>query len=126
MNTKVIGLVLGILGVFLWFMPWAQWQHEFRGETIEAFQAGHHVGGIAYLVLIAATAYSVAAWKEQGTLQIVSAAVWLACTLLLFFQGDNLAWGMFALLGVAGVGLLLGVWQRNGESRHTVTGDTRG
>lgn len=126
MNAKVTGLVLGVLGVFLWFMPWAQWQHEFRGETIEAFQAGHHVGGIAYLVLIAATAYSAAAWKEQPTLQIVSAAVWLGSALLLFVLGDHLAWGMFALLGAASASLWVGFRQRNRQTQHPVAEGTRG
>lgn len=125
MNAKVVGLVLGVLGLFLWFMPWAQWQHEFRGETIDAFQAGPHVGGIAYLVLVATTAYSAAAWKEQPTLQIVSAAVWLGSTLLLVVQGDHLAWGIFALLGAGSASLWLGVRQRIGQPQHTVAEGTR-
>ena len=83
-------------------------------------------GDEVLLVLIAATAYSAAAWKEQPTLQIVSAAVWLGSALLLFVLGDHLAWGMFALLGAASASLWVGFRQRNRQTQHPVAEGTRG
>lgn len=74
MNRRTIGTVLGVVGVVLWFMPLAY--VTFMGQ--EAFQAGHHVGGIAYLLLAGSVAYAVLSWMEQHVPRIIAASVALA------------------------------------------------
>lgn len=44
MDKRVVGTLLGIAGILLWFMPWTQFS---MGE-MEFARTGSHVGGIAY------------------------------------------------------------------------------
>lgn len=55
MDNKIKGLLVSVAGVVLWFMP----LNQFVWRGVGMFQTGHHVGGIAYLMLVAAIAYGV-------------------------------------------------------------------
>lgn len=98
MHSKVIGIVLGIAGVLLWFMPLVTIQ--FMGMT--GYQSGSQVGGIAYLLLLASISYALLSWREQHVLRIIAASTALLITVLLVVQaGSQVAWGLVSLLIVS-------------------------
>lgn len=104
MNGKVIGAILGVAGVVLWFMPLAN--VDFMG--IGAYQAGNHIGGIAYLLLSASLAYAVLSWIEQHVPRIIAASLALAISLLFMAQlGSSAAWGLYGLIVVSITGIVV-------------------
>lgn len=106
MNGKVLGTILGVVGVLLWFMPLAY--VNFRG--VSYYQAGNHVGGIAYILLFSSLAYVLCSWIEQHVPRIIAASVALAICLLFAVQaGSFIAWGLIALIIVSFASLLLAV-----------------
>lgn len=106
MNSKTLGTVLGVAGVVLWFMPLAY--VTFMDQ--EAYQAGNHVGGIAYLLLLASLAYAALSWMEQHVPRIIAGSVALAISLLFLYQaGSSAAWGLFGLIVVSIAGIVLAV-----------------
>lgn len=106
MDRKTIGTVLGVVGVVFWFSPLAY--VSFMGS--EAFQTGHHVGGIAYLLLFALLAYSALSWIEQHVPRIIAASVALAVSLLFLFQaGSSAAWGLYGLTLVSIASIIVAV-----------------
>ncbi len=110
MNGKVIGTILGVVGVFLWFMPLIY--VSFMG--IDAYQAGNHIGGIAYLLLLASLAYAVLSWIEQHVPRIIAASVALAISLLFIVQaGSSAAWGLFGLIVVNVAGIIAAIRDNN-------------
>ena len=48
MDKRVVGTLLGIAGMLLWFMPWM----EFSMGDMDFYRTGSHIGGIAYLLLL--------------------------------------------------------------------------
>lgn len=106
MNGKVLGTILGVAGVLLWFMPLAY--INFMGA--DAYQAGNHIGGIAYLLLFASLAYAVLSWIEQHVPRIIAASVALAISLLFLAQaGSSAAWGLFGLIVVSIAGIVVAI-----------------
>ncbi len=106
MDRKSIGTVLGVAGVVFWFSPLAY--VNFMGT--QAYQAGNHVGGIAYLLLFASLAYAAMSWTGQHVPRIIAASVALAISLMFLNQaGSTAAWGLYGLTAVSIVSILLAV-----------------
>jgi len=106
MNPKIVGTVLGIIAVFLWFMPLAN--VKFMGMAV--YQAGNHIGGIAYLLLLASFAYVILSWMEQHVPRIIAASVATAiCLLFLVQAGTSVAWGLMGLIVVSIASIVLAV-----------------
>lgn len=101
-TRKIIATVLGALGILLWFMPLA-----YVGD-MGYYQAGNHIGGIAYLLLFSFLAYGVLSWIEQHIPRIIAASVALAiCLMFLFQAGGSAAWGLLGLIIVSIAGIAL-------------------
>ena len=99
MNRKILGTILGVAAALLWFMPLAY--VNFGGR--DAYQAGNHIGGIAYPLLIASMAYAALSWMELHVPRIIAASVALAISLLFLVQaGTSTAWGLIGLIAVNG------------------------
>ncbi|EJL6898298.1 hypothetical protein ACUFKR_003687 [Vibrio cholerae] len=106
MDKKVVGLILGIVGVFLWFMPFVK--VEMFGFI--GYQNGTHIGGIAYLLIAASLAYSILSWFELHVPRIVAAIVSSAiCSLFLVQAGSSTQWGLIALAAVSLISVYLSV-----------------
>lgn len=104
MDFKIKGVLLGVVAIIIWFMPFASWDQEFLDDIVRIYQAGHHIGGIAYLLLVSSFAYAVLSWFEQHQLRMIAAGV--ASGICLFFLvqvGKNVAWGLLALIVVSGL-----------------------
>ena len=107
MGGKTIGAVLGVVGVFLWFMPFAE--VGFMG--MNAYQAGNHIGGIAYLLLFSSLAYAALSWMEQHVPCVIAASVALAICLLFAVQaGTSVAWGLIAFIVISTTSIVLALW----------------
>ncbi len=106
MDKKLIATLLGVSGVLLWFMPLLN--VEFMGQQM--YQSGQHIGGIAYLLLLAAVAYAVLSWMQQHVPRIIASALATAiCGMFLLQAGSGAAWGLYALLLVNIAGLAMAV-----------------
>jgi len=106
----MIGVAIGVAGIFLWFMPLASWTENFMGNNINVFQAGYHIGGIAYLLLFSMFAYSVFSWFKLHSLRIVAGALSLLICLMFLVQiGSNTGWGLIGLILVSILGIVLGI-----------------
>lgn len=108
MNNKIISTVTGVFGVLLWFTPFVY--VEFMG--VHGHQAGHHIGGIAYLLLVSLMAYVVLSWLELHTPRIIAAL--LATTIGLLFSlqaGSNIAWGLIGVVILSITEAALAVWE---------------
>lgn len=106
MDQKVKGVVLGVAGVILWFMPMAAWEQVFMGRAMVMHQAGHHIGGIAYLLLLSSMAYAALSWYEQHQLRMIAAGIAVGIGLLFLVQaGSTVAWGLLTLIAVSGASL---------------------
>jgi len=106
MQSKWIGLVLGVAGVLLWFAPLAYVELPML-DTV-ASQTAANAGGLGYVLLIAAIAYAICSWREQHVLRIVAAATSLLISAVFMFQvGRSAAWGLMLLVLVSGAGIVL-------------------
>lgn len=116
MNNKIIGTILGVVGVLLWFMPFAY--INFMG--VEAYQAGNHIGGIAYILLFASLSYAILSWIEQHVPRIIAASVALAVSFLFLAQaGSSVAWGLACLIIVSIASVVVAI-RDNKARRQTV------
>jgi hypothetical protein len=121
MDNKVKGVLLGVAGVILWFMPLAAWDQEFMGQLMTMHQAGHHIGGIAYLLLLSSLAYAALSWLEQHQLRIIAAGIATGISLLFLVQaGSSVAWGLLALIVVSGASIWFAV-KDNKKSKATAS-----
>jgi uncharacterized membrane protein len=110
MDKRIIGVTIGVAGIFLWFMPLASWTENFVGSSINVFQAGYHIGGIAYLLLFSMLAYSVFSWFKLYPLRIITGALSLLICLMFLVQiGSNIGWGLIGLILVSILGIVLGI-----------------
>ena len=115
MDKRVVGTLLGIAGVLLWFMPWM----EFSMGEMDFYRTGSHIGGIAYLLLLSSLAYAVLSWVAQPMPRIIVAA--LSTLLSGFFwlnAGEEAAWGLVWLCTVSGFSLLQAI-ERNSAERKS-------
>jgi len=95
MNKKLIATLLGVSGALLWFMPLVN--VEFMGQHMH--RTGQHIGGIAYLILLAALAYTALSWMQQNVPRSIASGLAAAiCGLFLFQARADAAWGLYALL----------------------------
>lgn len=102
------GLLIGIANVFFWFAPWYSWTQEFMGEQVPMMQNGTHIGGIAYLLIVASVLYAVFAYQKNHQLQIVFGSIQLGVALLLMTNG-NLSWGLPAIAFTSIAGIWIGM-----------------
>ncbi|MBS0348022.1 MAG: hypothetical protein JSR69_16355 [Proteobacteria bacterium] len=103
MDKRVVGTLLGIAGMLLWFMPWT----EFSMGDMDFYRTGSHVGGIAYILLMSSLASAVLSWVPQPVPRIIVAA--LSTLLSGYFwlsMGEVAAWGLVGLCMVSGISLL--------------------
>lgn len=106
MNRKLIGTLIGIACVLLWFMPFVH--IDFMGTS--GYQAGNHIGGIAYLLLISSATFAALSWQEKHTLRIIAGAVAAGISLLFLLQaGSSAAWGLYGLIVFSAAGIWLAV-----------------
>jgi uncharacterized membrane protein len=106
MDKRIIGVAIGVAGIFLWFMPLASWTED----SMNFFQAGYHIGGIAYLLLFSMFAYSVFSWFKLYPLRIIAGALSLLICLMFLVQiGSNIGWGLIGLILVSILGIVLGI-----------------
>lgn len=110
MDKKTLGMLLGVVGVILWFMPLA---YVNMGGLSKIFgvgmhQTGHHIGGIAYLLVISSAVYTVSSWFLNKQISIVAAGVSLGVSALFLVQaGSSAAWGLITLVAVSVASLIL-------------------
>lgn len=91
----MMGVLLGVGGLIFWFTPFVY--VEFMG--VDAYQSGQHIGGIAYLLLLASIAYAALSWIEQYQLAVVAASVATGvCALFAVQAGTSIGWGLAILL----------------------------
>ena len=110
MDGRIKGILLGVAGIILWFMPLIAWKQEFMGESMNMYQAGYHIGGIAYVLLLSSLAYSVLSWINQHQLRIIAGSVASGiCILFLIQAGSSTAWGLIALFIVSAVSVWFAV-----------------
>jgi small-conductance mechanosensitive channel len=94
-GSQILGAGLGVGGAILWMMPTVTLQ--FMGEP--AYQAGHYIGGYAYLLLISVLAYSVFSWVGYPLLRVITAVVMLGICIGFFLQASSRgSWGLVSLL----------------------------
>lgn len=106
MDKKLMGTLVGVGAVLLWFMPLVN--VEFMG--MEGTQSGHHIGGIAYLLLLASLCYAGLSWTGHHVPRIIAGAVALGVSLLFLAQaGSSSAWGFYGLLLRGAAGIVLAV-----------------
>ncbi|MGC8789565.1 MAG: hypothetical protein ACP5QM_06590 [Caldisericum sp.] len=109
MDARLKGVLIGVVGIFFWFMPFASWYTEFMDQHIKLYQAGYHIGGISYLLLISMFAYAVFSWFRIHELRIVSSGVaLLVCLIFIFQAGSTVSWGLIGSFLVSLVGGILG------------------
>ena len=70
MDKRVVGTLLGIAGLLLWFMPWM----AFSMGDMDFHQTGSHIGGIAYVLLMSSLASAILSWVPQPVPRIIVAA----------------------------------------------------
>jgi len=108
MDKRILGVIVGVAGIFLWFMPFVSWTGEFMGVSRTLFQTGQHIGGIAYLLLFSMFAYSVLSWFKLHQLRIITGALSLLICLLFFAQiGSNIGWGLIGLILISALSIIL-------------------
>lgn len=115
MDKRVVGTLLGIAGVLLWFMPWM----AFSMGDMDFHQTGSHIGGIAYVLLMSSLASAILSWVPQPVPRIIVAA--LSTLLSGFFwlnAGEAAGWGLVWLCAVSGFSLLQAI-ERNGAERKS-------
>ena len=94
-SIKLSGVLLGVIGIILWFTPFTY--IYFMGT--EAYQAGQHIGGIAYLLLFASIGYSIFFWFNQYQLAIIASVLGISiCCLFAIQSGIAIAWGLWTLI----------------------------
>jgi hypothetical protein len=104
MNEKLIGTLLGVAGVLLWFMPLAH--IDLMG--VEGYQSGATVGGISYLLVLSSLAYAFLSSIEQQVPRVITASIAsVICFIFLVQAGTTVAWGLGLLTLVSLVSLVL-------------------
>jgi len=121
MDKRMIGVTIGVAGMFLWFMPFASWTEKFMSEPTRLFQTGQHIGGIAYLLLFSMFTYSVFSWLKLHPLRILAGALSLLICLIFFVQiGSKIGWGLIALILVSILGTFLAIIDNRKENREII------
>ena len=107
MINKVFGTILGTLAIILWFMP----MNYVSMMGMDMYQAGNHLGGIAYVVLACSFAYALMSWTTLHIPRIiVSVVATLVCLLMLAMLVDTFAWGLVAMTITSAISAILASW----------------
>ena len=123
MDKRILGVTLGVAGIFLWFMPFFSWKVEFMGVSSTSFLSGHisgqHIGGISYLLLFSMFTYSAFSWLKLHQLRIIAGALFLLICILFLAQiglnieweliGLNIEWGLIGLTIISSLSLILAI-----------------
>ncbi|WP_224959501.1 hypothetical protein [Geomonas subterranea] len=121
MDHKTKGVMLGLAGVILWFMPLV----DFGFMGMNLYQSGSDIGGIGYLLLASSTGYAALSWLQEHQLRVVSASIATAIGLFLLVEfGSKAAWGLYLLIVVSGVSCICGYTdeQKRKKSRQQAEG----
>jgi hypothetical protein len=101
MNKKTIATALGVISAVFWFLPWVY--IEFMG--VNAYQSGSHIGGLAYLILLASLAYAALSWMELHVPRLIASGLSTGISgLYLIIAGASIAWGLIGLFVFSAVG----------------------
>lgn len=114
MQTKqIIDISLCVASLLFWFQPFNS--VSFGSYDMlniygyQMYQSGEHLGGMAYLMLIAPVAFGYFSWKEEDQLKLISAGTQLLlCKIYLLprlFAG-NLKYGI-VMLTVFAIGMVV-------------------
>jgi peptidoglycan/LPS O-acetylase OafA/YrhL len=112
--SRAVGPSLGVLSLVLWFMPLVNVEptgalaglRVMFPEGVKLYQAGQHIGGIAYLVLAAGVGCTYFSWRRQMMPSAVFAGLGLSvCAVFAIEASDSIAWGLVSLLCVFGASL---------------------
>jgi len=120
MDKRVVGTLLGIAGMLLWFMPWT----EFSMGDMDFYRTGSHIGGVAYVLLMSSLASAVLSWVPQPVPRIIVAA--LSTLLSGYFwlnAGEAAAWGLVWLCAVSGFSLLQAIERNSAERKSEPQGE---
>ena len=115
MDKRVVGTLLGIAGMLLWFMPWM----AFSMGDMEFHRTGSHIGGIAYVLSHKLNRSTGNRPPPQPVPRIIVAA--LSVLLSGFFwlnAGEAAAWGLVWLCAVSVIALLQAI-ERNSAERKS-------
>lgn len=112
MDKKTQGVLLGVAGVILWFMPLVYVDMgNFMGgkyKDVVMYQTGQSVGGIAYLLLISFSFYAYSSWVINRQFAIIASSVSLGISVLFLLQaGLSVAWGLLIMVVVSVYSLIL-------------------
>ncbi|MDY0040972.1 MAG: hypothetical protein RBS57_11740 [Desulforhabdus sp.] len=114
MDKRIVGTLLGIAGILLWFMPWTQ----FSIGEMEFARTGSHVGGIAYVLLMSSLAYAVLSWVTEPVPRIIVAALsTLLSSNFWLDAGEAAAWGLVGLCMASGISLLQAIEENRAFKR---------
>lgn len=114
MDKKIEGVLIGLACVLFWFAPFAEWNEDFMGQSMYYKVAGHHIGGIAYLLLASSFSYSVFAWLSQPHLKVVVACLSLLLSFILLLQiGSSISWGLMCFIFMSGYGAVSAKYEIN-------------
>ncbi|WP_297451819.1 hypothetical protein [Ferrovum sp.] len=105
MKTKWVASGLGIVAMWLWYMPWIMLGDDDR-SGFYLYQSGQHIGGTAYLLLGLGAGYSYFTLKEmKGGRILVSLSGLLISLGYLTTVGKSAGWGLLGLCLVEGLSL---------------------
>lgn len=114
MNKQTIGLLLGVAGIILWFMPLVYVDMgnfmggKYRG--ILMYQAGHHIGGIAYLLIMSFAAFAYSSWVLNMQFAIITSAVATGISSFFLLQaGSNAAWGLLCMVVISMISIVMAI-----------------
>lgn len=105
MKIRWVASGLGILTMWLWYMPWIMLGNDDQ-SGFYVYQSGQHIGGTAYLLLGLGAGYSYFTWKEvKGGRILVSLSGLLISLGYLSMAGKSAGWGLLGLCLVEGLSL---------------------
>ena len=114
MDKRVVGTLMGITNMLLWFMPWT----EFTLGEMAFYRTGSHIGGIAYLLLLSSLAYAMLSWAPQPAPRIIVAGLSTMLSGFLWLEaGEAAAWGLVGLSTLSGVSLLEAIGRSRAEGK---------
>jgi H+/Cl- antiporter ClcA len=102
-RLKYTGIIACLALLLFWFAPWVEWDEPqmFGSGTDTIYQSGEHIGGRAYLILLAALAQAGFGWfRHYGIAALVSLFGLALCGLYLIDVWHGLRYGLSCLTGI--------------------------
>jgi hypothetical protein len=100
MNRKHYDAILCLLSVFCWFMPF----HSMGGES---YQAGNHIGGVAYMTLVIPIVYFYFSWNEEVMMRFILASSQVAVCLWLLAPRVSAGIALYGIISLTVVAFLM-------------------